>query len=84
MDAREHQVRGGGADIDADGGELDVVGGPGHLVDGRVLRTDVEMLEFEIVHGNCGRDQCRERGGAACALSPVGRGQLGIATRRNG
>src|SRR5229473_2585690 len=48
--AREHQMRGGGADIDADGGQLDVVGGPGNLVDRGVVGIDVKVLEFEIVH----------------------------------
>ncbi len=50
VDAREHQVRGGGSDIDPDRGQLHIVGGPGDLVDRGVLGTDVQVLEFEIVH----------------------------------
>ena len=57
--AREHQMRGRRADVDADRGQLDIVGRPGHLVERLIGGADVEMLEFEIVHsdGRAGRLQ---------------------------
>ena len=52
MHAREHQVRGGRPDIDTDRGQLHIVGGPGDLVDCRIVGADVKVLEFEIVHSS--------------------------------
>ena len=48
--AREHQMRGRRPDIDSDRRQLDVVGGPGDLVDRDIVGADMKMLEFEIVH----------------------------------
>ena len=45
--AREHQVGGRGADVDADGRQLDIVGRPGDLV---VARLGVKVIEFKLVH----------------------------------
>ncbi len=53
--AREHQVRGRRADVDADGGQLDVVGRPRDLVERPFARIDVQMLEFEVVHAPTAR-----------------------------
>ena len=47
MHAREHQVGGRGADVDADGRQLDIVGRPGDLV---VARLGVKVIEFKLVH----------------------------------
>ena len=49
MHAREHQVRGRGADVDADRGQLDIVGRPGDLVD-LLAGSDVQVVEFKVVH----------------------------------
>jgi hypothetical protein len=50
MHAREHQMRSRRTDIDSDRRQLDVVGGPGDLVDRGIVGTDVKMLKLEIVH----------------------------------
>ena len=52
MNARKHQVRGRGADVDADGGQFHIIGGPRHLVERPFARIDVQVFEFKIVHGN--------------------------------
>jgi hypothetical protein len=49
----EHQVGGRRADIDTHGGELDIIRRPCDLVDRGILRVDVQVLEFQIVHGIC-------------------------------
>ena len=46
---REHQMRGGRADVDADGGQLDIVGGPGDLVE-LLAGSHVGVAELQIVH----------------------------------
>ena len=55
MHPREHQVRGRRADVDADGGEFDVVRRPDRRANlarlGNIV--DVDVLEFEIVHTIC-------------------------------
>ena len=63
MHQREHQVRGRGADVDADGPQLDIVGRPRDLVD-LVIRNVVQVVEFEVVHrapssGQAGVLSCR-------------------------
>src|ERR1700694_543126 len=52
MHAREHQMRGRRADVDADCGQLDIVRRPDRFADLARLGgvVDVDMLEFEIVH----------------------------------
>ena len=57
--AGEHQVRGRRPDVDPDRGQLDIVGGPGDLVDRSVFGADVKMLEFEIVHRGATRRQAK-------------------------
>lgn len=52
MHAREHEVRGRRADVDAHCRELDVIRCPSHLIDGGVFRADVKVLELQIVHLN--------------------------------
>jgi hypothetical protein len=47
------------ADVDADRGELDIVGGPRNLVDRGVSGVDVQVLEFEVVHREAKRPQAR-------------------------
>src|SRR5262245_10254620 len=47
---REHEMRGRRSDIDPDRRQLDIVGGPGDLVDRDVVGADMKVLEFEIVH----------------------------------
>ncbi len=49
MHQRKHQVRRRGADVDADGSQLDVIGCPSDLVD-LVIRNVVQVVEFEVVH----------------------------------
>ena len=56
MHACKHQMRGRRADVDADRGQLHIVGTPGDLVP-LLARVDVQMLEFKIVHGHCRRRQ---------------------------
>src|SRR5262249_4417791 len=43
-------MRGRRSDIDPDRRQLDIVGGPGDLVDRDIVGTDVKVIEFEIVH----------------------------------
>ena len=45
----EEQVRSGGADVDADGGELDVVEGPGNVHGVVVARSGVAVVKVRIV-----------------------------------
>ncbi len=52
MNAREHQVRGRRADVDADGGQFHIIGGPRHLVERPFARVDVQVFEFKVVHGH--------------------------------
>ena len=52
VDAGEHQMRGRRADVDADGGQLDIVGPPDGVPDelGLTLGRRVEMRIVELVH----------------------------------